>query len=548
MSDTNVISLTETAAITEEELLDRAKEGDRSAFGTLYLRHRDAARRVASMCTTSRADAEDAVAEGFAKVFAALPRMAGRNITFRPYLLTCVRNAATDRIRRERRIDLREAMPETPGDFQADDVALRGLERNLVGEALQALPSRWRTVLWLTEVEGLSPAEVSRRIGIKPNAVAALAYRARKGLREAYLQAHLTAEASTECRATVGRLGNYVRGDLAEKDRLAVQVHLDACAKCRGRRDELTDVNATLRNAFLPVPLLLGGLQRKWFDIFSGNQIAARVPEIAQLAQLADSPMANKALAGLTMVVLALSGAALPQVLKSRDEARANAAVVAAATSAPAAPSAPAPAPVSALSHTVAAPVAAAPAAVTGGGKATAAATTAPSEKVAAAGATRSRLFRWGDSPDGGSNGGTRHRLLNPGGGDSNGGLIGSAPVAPVASVVESTIGGLELEGLLPVHIAPADPSAPLSISSAPLGLGLAVDPVDGLQIGTGAPDTGNPGAAPGSAAAPLLELNGLGVNVGVGPGALSGVVDGVLQPVRELLETTSRPKRATAA
>ena len=37
---------------------------------------------------------------------------------------------------------------------------------------------------------------MSRRIGIKPNAVAALAYRARKGLREAYLQAHLKAEAS----------------------------------------------------------------------------------------------------------------------------------------------------------------------------------------------------------------------------------------------------------------------------------------------------------------------------------------------------------------
>ena len=193
--------------------------------------------------------------------------MAGRQIAFRPYLLTCVRNAATDRLRRERRIDLREQMPETAGTSQADDMALLGLERNLVGEALQALPARWRTVLWLTEVEGLSPAEVSRRIGIKPNAVAALAYRARKGLREAYLQAHLKAEASEECRATVSRLGNYVRGDLAEKERLVVQAHLDACAKCRCRRDELTDVNATLRNAFLPVPLLLAGLQRKVFSI-----------------------------------------------------------------------------------------------------------------------------------------------------------------------------------------------------------------------------------------------------------------------------------------
>lgn len=322
MSDTlSFINLTDASLVSEEELLDRAREGDRSAFGTLYLRHRDAARKVAGMCASSAADAEDAVAEGFARVFAALPRMAGRQIAFRPYLLTCVRNAATDRLRRERRIDLRDQMPETPGTAQADDMALLGLERNLVGEALQALPARWRTVLWLTEVEGLSPAEVSRRIGIKPNAVAALAYRARKGLREAYLQAHLKAEASEDCRATVSRLGNYVRGDLAEKDRVSVQTHLDACAKCRCRRDELTDVNATLRNAFLPVPLLMAGLQRKGFNFSNmAGPLVDRAPDLSQTTALADNPLIHKALAGVSMLVLALSGTAVPKVMNQGEQ------------------------------------------------------------------------------------------------------------------------------------------------------------------------------------------------------------------------------------
>ena len=337
MSDTlSFINVTDASQVSEEELLDRAREGDRSAFGTLYLRHRDAARKVAGMCASSAADAEDAVAEGFARVFAALPRMAGRQIAFRPYLLTCVRNAATDRLRRERRIDLRDQMPETPGTAQADDMALLGLEKNLVGEALQALPARWRTVLWLTEVEGLSPAEVSRRIGIKPNAVAALAYRARKGLREAYLQAHLKAEASEDCRATVSRLGNYVRGDLAEKDRVAVQTHLDTCAKCRCRRDELTDVNATLRNAFLPVPLLMAGLQRKAFNFGQmAGPLVDRAPDLSQTTALADNPLIHKALAGVSMLVLALSGSAVPQVMNQADRptqvAQADTAAVSAA-------------------------------------------------------------------------------------------------------------------------------------------------------------------------------------------------------------------------
>ena len=58
MSDTlSFINLTDASLVSEDELLDRAREGDRSAFGTLYLRHRDAARKVAGRCASSAADA-----------------------------------------------------------------------------------------------------------------------------------------------------------------------------------------------------------------------------------------------------------------------------------------------------------------------------------------------------------------------------------------------------------------------------------------------------------------------------------------------------------
>jgi RNA polymerase sigma factor, sigma-70 family len=175
-------------ADSDDELLDRARGGDRMAFETLYLRHRETARRVASMLTTSSADTEDAVAEGFARMFAALPRLGGRPIVFRAYLLTTVRNAATDRHRRMRRIELREEVPEGPSEPEADQAAVVAAERRMVLQALQTLPDRWRTVLWLTAVEGLSPTEVGRRIGIAPAAVAAVAYRSRRGLRTAYLE------------------------------------------------------------------------------------------------------------------------------------------------------------------------------------------------------------------------------------------------------------------------------------------------------------------------------------------------------------------------
>jgi RNA polymerase sigma factor (sigma-70 family) len=503
MSDTlSFINLTDASQVSEEELLDRAREGDRSAFGTLYLRHRDAARKVAGMCASSAADAEDAVAEGFARVFAALPRMAGRQIAFRPYLLTCVRNAATDRLRRERRIDLRDQMPETPGTAQADDMALLGLEKNLVGEALQALPARWRTVLWLTEVEGLSPAEVSRRIGIKPNAVAALAYRARKGLREAYLQAHLKAEASEDCRATVSRLGNYVRGDLAEKDRASVQTHLDACAKCRCRRDELTDVNATLRNAFLPVPLLTAGLQRKAFNFSNmAGPLVDRAPDLSQTTALADNPLIHKALAGVSMLVLALSGSAVPNMMQQADQpaqvAQAEMSAVNAAVDRPvdvAATSLPsvesqATAPAQPEASAVAAP-------------ATPTGDDASYRKVE--GGSRSTLF--GDGDDGSPNhsGGSRQTIIHRPDDAEEGGLLAGTPVGatvdslltqvqqavPVPLPVEATVSVPGVTGPFDAPLSatvqlPADQSVTVQVPPT-LGsvLGGLLQPVSGVLNG----------------------------------------------------------------
>ena len=492
MSETlSFINLADASLVSEDELLDRAREGDRSAFGTLYLRHRDAARKVAGMCASSAADAEDAVAEGFARVFAALPRMAGRQIAFRPYLLTCVRNAATDRLRRERRIDLRDQMPETAGTSQADDMALLGLERNLVGEALQALPARWRTVLWLTEVEGLSPAEVSRRIGIKPNAVAALAYRARKGLREAYLQAHLKAEASEECRATVGRLGNYVRGDLAEKERLAVQTHLDSCAKCRCRRDELTDVNATLRNAFLPVPLLLAGLQRKAFNLgHFASPFMDKAPDLSQTAAMADNPLVHKALAGITMLALALGGTAVPTVMN--DRAAQPTQVAAPAAAGPAADAlATATTAVSSVVTRAGAPVSVS-AAGSAGAEAAPAAAAAPAKEPAhqVAGGTRSTLFSGSDDSRNHA-GGSRQTIIHRPEGSEDGGLLADTPVG---AVLDSALSTVSQAVPLPVDVAVSVPGvtgpleAPLSVTAQlPAGQSVAVQvpPALGTVLGS---------------------------------------------------------------
>jgi RNA polymerase sigma factor (sigma-70 family) len=314
LGDTPLASdLTGATLLSDSELVLQARQGDRRSFGTLYLRHHDAAWRVACAAAGSPTDAEDAVAEGFAKVFAALPRIVDRDLAFRPYLLACVRNAAVDRHRRTRKLDLRDEVPErATAAGEPDEIVLADLERNLVGEALRSLPERWRTVLWLTEVEGMTPTEVSSVIGIKPNAVAALSYRAREGLREAYLQAHVRAEAKADCRYTVDRLSAYVRNELSDREREKVQTHLDGCANCRQRRDELADVNASLLGALVPVPLLLGSrTQQEWLAVAhlgKGTRRAKAPAKAAKAAQLGQSQAVQRTLALVVALLLAISG------------------------------------------------------------------------------------------------------------------------------------------------------------------------------------------------------------------------------------------------
>jgi RNA polymerase sigma factor (sigma-70 family) len=148
---------------------------------------------VARRCSRASADVDDLVAETFTRVLVALLAGRGPDSAFRAYLFTTLRNLACDKARRDRRLQFVEdlcalGVEDTP--VEAIDTGLTEAERALVVRAFNALPERWQSVLWHTEIEGLTPAELAPLLCLRPNAVAALAYRARAGLRAAYLQTH----------------------------------------------------------------------------------------------------------------------------------------------------------------------------------------------------------------------------------------------------------------------------------------------------------------------------------------------------------------------
>ncbi|WP_394620693.1 sigma-70 family RNA polymerase sigma factor [Lentzea sp. JNUCC 0626] len=248
---------------SDADLIDAVRDGQVEEYGKLYERHVRSASILAMQLSSSSSDADDLVAEAFAKVLAALRAGGGPGASFRPYLLTAVRHAAYDRTRKEKRVELAGDVEEVPGATKATsvpfrDVAVDDLDQTLAATAFATLPERWQTVLWHTAIEGQSPGEIAPLLGLTANGVSAMAFRAREGLRKAFLQAHVNQEPAEKCRATVTKLGAWTRGGIKGRDAISIDEHMDTCSECRKLASELSDVNGALRGLVAPIVLGTG--------------------------------------------------------------------------------------------------------------------------------------------------------------------------------------------------------------------------------------------------------------------------------------------------
>ena len=241
--------------IGDADLILRVRSGDKGAFGELWRRHYPSGMAVARSVTSS-IDPDDLVQESYTRIYQAILKGGGPNGSFRAYLFTSIRNtaAAWGRARRETAIDELDTVADPDSTEHATNEAL---DRSLTAQAFRSLPSRWQEVLWYTEIEQMKPQEVAPLLGMKAGAVSQLAFRAREGLREAWIQAHLrSASPGSECQWTIEHLGAYSRGNLATRDHRRLELHLDECARCMIVAAEAKDVSKRL--ALVLLPLVLG--------------------------------------------------------------------------------------------------------------------------------------------------------------------------------------------------------------------------------------------------------------------------------------------------
>lgn len=249
-------------ALTEADdhaLLALVRDGDPQAMAELWSRHYPATLAAARRISRQPKDAEEFASDAFSGMLQALSNDSGPSASVRGYLLTAVRNQATTRARRASAGDV---LTDEVTDFEDLDRApldpvAHHAELGLVREAFATLPPRWQTVLWRTAVDQEKNTVIAAELGRSPNAVAALARRARLGFRVAYIRAHASTHGvAPECAPFVPRLVELLPG--AAADAPDVQRHVDDCPACERRLADLVAVDRDLGGILLPAVLALG--------------------------------------------------------------------------------------------------------------------------------------------------------------------------------------------------------------------------------------------------------------------------------------------------
>lgn len=164
---------------------------EREGFEREALAHLDAVYRTALRLTGNPAEAEDLAQETMLKAFRSWRQyQAGTNA--KAWLLTILRNTFVNRYRREKArpvtVDVTAIEPFTVfREVQDADPERTFFDRLVDGDVLRAidrLPDDFREVLVLSDVEGLTYAEIADAVGAPVGTVKSRLYRARQILQQ----------------------------------------------------------------------------------------------------------------------------------------------------------------------------------------------------------------------------------------------------------------------------------------------------------------------------------------------------------------------------
>jgi RNA polymerase sigma-70 factor, ECF subfamily len=176
----------------DAELVRRVKQGDADAMEEIVKRYSNKVYSLAFHITHNISAAEEIMQEVFLTVIAKVGSLEN-DAYFATWLYRVTTNAAYGFLRKEKKYIEQTPLEEIDQeqivgfDFSElpDDILLSDESKDIIRQAIDALPESMRTILIMKDVEGLKNEEIAATIGLSLPAVKSRLHRGRLMLRDA---------------------------------------------------------------------------------------------------------------------------------------------------------------------------------------------------------------------------------------------------------------------------------------------------------------------------------------------------------------------------
>lgn len=243
----------------DAELLAAARSGDRRALETLLARHEAQVYRFGRKMCGDPEDAKDVLQETLLAAARGARDFRGAS-SISTWLYSIARSFCIKKRRRsvfapaggERSLEgdaAAEAKRLASNDPNAEE-ALAGKQVEAALErAIRSLDPKYREVLVLRDVEGLSAPEVAEVLGVGVDAVKSRLHRARLAVREqvAPLLGIAPAPAAGTCPDVLRLLSRHLESEIDPGTCAEMERHIEACGRCRGACESLRRTLALCR-------------------------------------------------------------------------------------------------------------------------------------------------------------------------------------------------------------------------------------------------------------------------------------------------------------
>ena len=174
--------------IVPENIIDKARNGDKKAFGKLVMQYQQYAFNLAFRIVNNEDDARDIVQDSFIKIWKNM-KLYNPNIKFATWMYKIVSNTAIDHLRSNKKMekvsldDFHEKLEQN--NYHSPETVLNNKETgHLISSFADTLSEKQKLVFVLRDLQGLNSSEVEDILDLPETSVKSNLYHARKAIRE----------------------------------------------------------------------------------------------------------------------------------------------------------------------------------------------------------------------------------------------------------------------------------------------------------------------------------------------------------------------------